>query len=71
MLVGQALGHISNAQLHTALLRHFHLRPINQWSSGALTDLCHGISHLEVGFVLICFQHLSAPNTATQRLPLA
>ena len=27
--------------------------------------------HLEVGFALICFQRLSAPNTATQRLPLA
>jgi hypothetical protein len=28
--IGQALGHISNAQLHTALMRHFHLRPINR-----------------------------------------
>jgi len=40
-------------------------------SSWVLTTLGYGISHLGVGFVLICFQHLSAPNTATLRLPLA
>jgi len=42
-----------------------------RWSSGVLTTLGYGISHLGVGFVLICFQHLSTPNTATERLPLA
>ena len=40
-------------------------------STTGLTDLCHERSHLTVGFVLICFQHLSAWNTATGRLLLA
>ena len=40
-------------------------------SSWELTDLRHKKTHLVVGFVLICFQHLSSPNTATRRLPLA
>jgi hypothetical protein len=30
-----------------------------------------GISILEVGLALRCFQRLSLPNTATQRMPLA
>jgi len=30
-----------------------------------------GLPHLEVGFPLRCFQRLSLPNLATQRLPLA
>jgi hypothetical protein len=30
-----------------------------------------GMSHLEVGFPLRCFQRLSLPNVATQHLPLA
>ena len=30
-----------------------------------------GVSHLEVGFPLRCFQRLSRPNVATQHLPLA
>ncbi len=40
-------------------------------SARGLTSLCYERTHLVVGFVLICFQHLSAPNTATQRLHLA
>ena len=40
-------------------------------SATGLTSLCYERSHLTVGFVLICFQHLSAWNTATGRLPLA
>ena len=36
-----------------------------------LTWLPSKRTHLLVGFVLICFQHLSASNTATGRLPLA
>ena len=40
-------------------------------SATGLTSLCYERSHLMVGFVLICFQHLSAWNTATGRLPLA
>ena len=40
-------------------------------STTGLTSLCYERSHLVVGFVLICFQHLSAWNTATGRLPLA
>ena len=31
----------------------------------------HGMSHLEEGFPLRCFQRLSLPNVATQQLPLA
>ena len=30
-----------------------------------------GMAHLEEGFPLRCFQRLSHPNIATQRLPLA
>jgi len=41
------------------------------FSTTGLTGLCHERSHLTVGFVLICFQHLSAWNTATGRLLLA
>ena len=40
-------------------------------SATGLTSLCYERSHLMVGFVLICFQHLSTWNTATGRLPLA
>ena len=42
-----------------------------RYSVWGLTSLCYERSHLVVGFVLICFQHLSAWNTATGRLPLA
>ena len=31
----------------------------------------HGMSHLEEGFPLRCFQRLSLPNVATRQLPLA
>ena len=41
------------------------------WSATGLTSLCYERSHLVVGFVLICFQHLSTWNTATGRLLLA
>ena len=41
------------------------------FSTTGLTDLCHERSHLMVGFALICFQRLSARNTATGHLPLA
>ena len=40
-------------------------------STTGLTSLCYERSHLTVGFVLICFQHLSTWNTATGRLLLA
>ena len=60
---------ISTPPLH-ALLR-FHVEPINGCSSRDLTGLCHGNTHLEVGFPLRCFQRLSTPHMATQRLPLA
>ena len=40
-------------------------------SAWGLTWLPSKRTHLLVGFVLICFQHLSASNTATGRLPLA
>ena len=61
---GQASRPISTGQLHALL--HFHIQPIYlvvfKGSSG---DLRHGISHLEVGFPLRCFQRLSVPNVAT------
>ena len=40
-------------------------------SSGGLTSLRYGGTHLQVGFKLRCFQLLSAPDTATGHLPLA
>ena len=33
--------------------------------------LLDGMSHLEEGFPLRCFQRLSLPNVATQQIPLA
>ena len=60
---------ISTPPLH--LLPGFHVEPINGCSSRDLTGLCHGNTHLEVGFPLRCFQRLSTPHMATQRLPLA
>ena len=71
----------SNFKLGKALVRlvsvdwiccHTYISDLSTtWSSWGLTDLCHERSHLTVGFVLICFQHLSAWNTATGRLLLA
>ena len=43
----------------------------NRWSSGHLTCLCNGVSHLEGGFPLRCLQRLSRPNMATRRMLLA
>jgi len=60
---------VSTARLHTLL--HFHLPPKNGCSSRDLTHLRGESTHLEVGFPLRCFQRLSAPHLATQRLPLA
>ncbi len=60
---------ISTPPLH--LLPDFHVEPINGCSSRDLTGLNHGNTHLEVGFPLRCFQRLSTPHMATQRLPLA
>ena len=62
----QAARLISIARLN-ALLR-LHLRPIDLVVyKEPLGGLPHGISHLEVGFALRCFQRLSLPNIATQR----
>jgi hypothetical protein len=36
-----------------------------------LLTFCDENTHLEVGFPLRCFQRLSTPYIATQRLPLA
>ena len=60
---------VSTPRLQTLLL--FHLTPINGCSSRDLTGLLQQSTHLEVGFPLRCFQRLSAPHLATQRLPLA
>ena len=58
---------ISIGQLNTLL--HFHIRPINHvvFMGSYLTGKpVSGISHLEEGFTLRCFQRLSRPNLATQ-----
>ena len=60
---------ISTPPLHPLL--DFDVEPINGCSSRDLTGLPHGNTHLEVGFPLRCFQRLSTPHMATQRLPLA
>ena len=40
--------------------------------SGTFSPLIvDGMSHLEEGFPLRCFQRLSLPNVATQQIPLA
>jgi hypothetical protein len=63
---GQAARPISNGKLKTLL--PLHIRPINLVvSEGPLGTLQSGISNLEVGFPLRCFQRLSLPNIATQR----
>ena len=65
---GQAARPISNGKLKTLL--PLHIRPINLVvSEGPLGTLQSGISNLEVGFPLRCFQRLSLPNIATQRCP--
>lgn len=47
----------------------FHLEPINLIIFQDLTSLRYGKSHLEGGFMLRCFQHLSLPHIATQLCP--
>ena len=69
ILIWSSPRSVSTSRLQTLLL--FHLTPINGCSSRDLTDLCHESTHLEVGFPLRCFQRLSSPHLATQRLPLA
>jgi hypothetical protein len=60
---------VSTPRLQTLLL--FYLAPINGCSARDLTGLFPESTHLEVGFPLRCFQRLSTPHLATQRLPLA
>ena len=55
---------ISIDQLNTLL--YLHLQPITMSSSWNLTTFRYGISYLEVGFTLRCFQRLSRPYLATQ-----
>ena len=59
---------ISIAQLN-ALLR-LHMRPINLLVLKGSYSF-EGRSHLEVGLALRCFQRLSLPDVATQRMLLA
>ena len=59
---------ISTAQLN-ALLR-LHTRPIDLLVLEGPYSF-EGISHLEVGLALRCFQRLSRPDVATRRVPLA
>ena len=48
-----------------------HIVPITEWSTQDLTRLFCEKSYLEVYFALRCFQRLSRPDIATQRLRLA
>ena len=59
---------ISIAQLNTLL--HLHMRPINLVVFKGSYSF-EGKSHLEVGLALRCFQRLSLPDVATQRMLLA
>ncbi len=68
---GQASRAISTGQLN--MLPCVYFQPINlvfsQDPSAVLSN--RGIRHLEEGFPLRCFQRLSPPNIATQRVLLA
>jgi hypothetical protein len=62
---GQASRPISTGKLHAS--PRFHTQPITWWSSrGLQPPEGGGISYLEEGFTLICFQRLSRPNLAIQ-----
>ncbi len=65
---GQAARSISTSKLNTSPC--LHIWPINlvvsEGSSVSVSPL-RGISYLEGGFPLRCFQRLSLPNLATQR----
>ena len=60
---------VRTSLLHTLL--YFHIKPINGCSPRDLTYSRSENTHLKVGFPLRCFQRLSSPNLATQRLLLA
>ena len=64
--IGQASRPISTDRLNTLL--HLHLPPINLIVSEEPSGIFrYGMSHLEVGFPLRCFQRLSDPSIATER----
>jgi hypothetical protein len=60
---------IRAAWLNTLLC--VHLPSVTGWSTPGLTGLFRGRSYLRVYFALRCFQRLSRPDIATQRLRLA
>ena len=63
---GQAARLISTDRLNAS--RHLHLPPINLIVSEEPSGIFrYGMSHLEVRFLLRCFQRLSDPNIATER----
>ena len=68
IIYGQVSRSISTGKLNTSL--HLHFQPINPVvygrSSVPRTSSGKGMSSLEGGLMLICFQHLSFPNAATQ-----
>jgi len=68
-LIYSSLRSVSTYQLNILLYLHF--MAINGWSCRDLICLRNENTHLEVGFPLRCFQWLSVPYLATQRLPLA
>ncbi len=65
----KALGHL----VRVSSTYHYASTPrlSTRLSAGDLTSLCCGGSHLGARFALRCFQHLSLPDIATQRLRLA
>ena len=69
LILGQALDRLVplDCTCHHASICGLSTR-LSTWG---LTSLCYGGTHLQVGFKLRCFQLLSAPDTATGRLPLA
>ena len=65
----KALGHLVRVG---SICRHTSTPRLSTRSSaGDLTSFCCGGSHLGARFTLRCFQRLSLPDVATQRLRLA
>ena len=65
----KALGHLVRV---SSTYRYASTSRLSTRSSiGDLTSLCCGGSHLRARFALRCFQRLSLPDIATQRLRLA
>ena len=68
-IIAKALGHL--VRVSSTYRYDYTSRLSTRLSAGDLTSLCCGDSHLGARFALICFQRLSLPDVATQRLRLA